>query len=83
MVVTFVPSIYDELIDYLAEKATPEEILAFKPSLQAQNRATDLLERNNAGTITPIEYLELQQMMHFDRRIALLKAKATIALKKS
>ena len=33
-----IPSIYDEFIDYLVEKATLEEILAFKVSDQASQR---------------------------------------------
>ena len=32
--------IFDELLDYLIEKATPQEVLAFRPSDNAQARAT-------------------------------------------
>jgi len=78
-----IPPIYDELLDYLADKASPTEILAFQPSLKAEERADYLLDRNNAGTLTPSEALELQQMLYFDRRISLLKARAALALKKS
>jgi hypothetical protein len=67
---------YDELIDYLAEKASAEEILAFELSDAAQERAAELLDHNNSGTLTPLEQLELEQMLHFNRRIALLKVKA-------
>jgi len=67
---------YDELIDYLAERASADEILAFELSEAAQERATDLLDRNNAGTITPLEQLELEQMLHFNQHIALLKIRA-------
>lgn len=67
---------YDELIDYLAERASADEILAFELSEAAQERAADLLDRNNAGTITPLEQLELEQMLHFNQHIALLKIRA-------
>ncbi len=82
MAVAQVPPIYDELLDYLLEKATPEEILAFKASEKADERAADLLDRNNAGILTPAEALELEQMLYFDRKISVLKAKAAATLKR-
>lgn len=75
-----VPLIYDELLDYLVEKATPEEILAFRASEKAEARAADLLDRNNAGLLSPEEVLELQQMLYFDSRISVLKARAVLAV---
>jgi hypothetical protein len=71
-----IPLIYDELLNFLIERATPEEILSFKPSEKAEGRAEDLLDRNNAGTLTPEETLELQQMLYFDRKTSVLKAQA-------
>lgn len=82
MAVAQIPPIYDELLDYLLEKATPEEILAFKASEKADERAADLLDRNNAGIVTPAEALELEQMLYFDRKISILKAKAAATLKR-
>jgi hypothetical protein len=38
MTIAQVPLICDELLDYLAHRATPEEILAFKVSRQAEER---------------------------------------------
>lgn len=68
--------IYDELMEYLVEKATPEEILAFRLSETAQERAEYLTERNKAGVLTPEEKVELDQMFEFDQLVSLLKAKA-------
>ncbi|MDX2139602.1 MAG: hypothetical protein SF123_16065 [Chloroflexota bacterium] len=73
---------FDELIDYLIERATPDEIMAFELSEVAQDRAAELVDRNNAGTLTPLEQIELEQMMHFEQRIMLLKAQAAGALKR-
>jgi hypothetical protein len=78
-----IPLIYDELLNFLIQRATPEEILAFKASEKAEERAEDLLDRNNAGTLTPEETLELQQMLYFDRKISVLKAQAAASLKRS
>ncbi len=77
-----IPLIYDELLNYLLDRATAQEILAFKPSEQAQERSTDLLDRNNAGTLNAAEQLELEQMLYFDRKISILKAKAAAEIKK-
>ena len=73
---------YDDLLDFLVEKATPAEILAFAPSEAAQERAEELLEKNNAGTLTVEEYAELQQMLQVDRLVSVLKARALDALPK-
>lgn len=83
MVTAQIPLIYDELLDYLLQKATPEEILAFQPSEKAQERAGQLLDRNNAGTLNSVEKLELDQMLYFDRKISVLKARAAAQLKRS
>lgn len=76
-----IPLIYDEILDYLIEKATPEEILGFKASEKAEDRAAYLLDQNNAGLLSAEETLELQQMLYFDGRISVLKARAALALK--
>lgn len=68
--------LYDEFLDYLIEKATPQEILAFKASPEAQATAQDLIERNNAGMLTPDEARMLGQMLEFERMLSVLKAKA-------
>lgn len=68
--------VYDELLDYLVSKATPDEILAFRPSPQAQARADELTERNKDETLTADERAELAQMMELDALISVLKAKA-------
>ena len=77
-----VPRIYDDLLDYLVERATASEILAFKASDQAEERARYLLDQNNAGKLTASEQLELEQMLYFDRKISVLKARAAAELKR-
>jgi hypothetical protein len=44
---------YQELVIYLAEKATPEEILAFHVSEAVQFRAEELTERTKQATSLP------------------------------
>ena len=73
-------SALDDLLDYLVEKATPREILAFKPSEEADRRAQELMDRNNAGTLSAEERVELAQMLQAERLTKMLKAKALAAL---
>ncbi|MCB9457897.1 MAG: hypothetical protein H6671_18090 [Anaerolineaceae bacterium] len=74
-------TVYDEFLEYLAQRAAPEEILAFQASESAQRRADELTERNKAGDLSPDETLELEQMLRFNRLVALLKAKALKSLR--
>jgi len=74
-------SLYDELIDYLADTATPELILAFKPSEKIQQRAEELTDLNKAGTLPPDKADELEQMLQFERRLMALKARALMGRK--
>ena len=76
MATTRLPPLYDEFLDFLVEKARPEQILAFKASDEAREQAQDFLEANSAGTLTPDEQQTLAQMVQFERMMALLKAKA-------
>lgn len=71
-----VPSVYDELIEYLAKNASADEILEFQISPKARERAEYLLERSSLGRLTPSERIELEQMTHFDGLVSVLKARA-------
>ena len=73
--------IYQELVDYLVNLATPEQILAFKISDALQERLEVLFEKNNEGDITPEERKELDEFVEFDQHVMLLKARATATLK--
>jgi len=73
--------LYDQFLDYLVEKASPQEILAFKASPDAQAFAGELLEKQSAGTLTPEERETLAQMAEFESLMTLLKVKALKALR--
>lgn len=72
----------DDLLDYLVEKATPQEILAFEASEEAKERARELIERNNAGTLTAEERVEIEQILEVERLVTMLKARALAAMKR-
>lgn len=70
------PLILGEFLDMMVAKMTAEEILAFKASPDAQARVHELLDKNNAGTLTGEERLELERSVEFEQGFAILKAKA-------
>ncbi len=72
---------YDSLIDFLVEKATPQEILEYKASEIEQARADELTAKNKAGTLTDEEREELRRMAEVETLVHLLKACALVALK--
>lgn len=76
-------SLYDKFLNYLVEKATPEEILAFEVSPEEQEYVQELIFRNNEGTITPEEKALLEEIADFDLLVAALKAKALQVLSQS
>ena len=69
-------AVYDYFLSYLVEKATPQEILAFEIPAAERQRALDLLDKQDADTLTPAEAGELEQMQSVDRLVSALKAKA-------
>ena len=73
--------IYQEFLEYLAQIATPEQILAFELSEAMQDHIEDLLDKNSDNRLTPDERQELEQIQQFDRISYLLKARAAAALK--
>jgi hypothetical protein len=73
--------LYNELLDYLVEKATPQEILAFKASPEAQAYAHELLERQSEGRLSPDDAQILEQMEQVERLMSVLKAKALRSLR--
>ena len=82
MAVPFHPA-HESMLDFLVEKATPEEILAFKVSDAEQERASELLDKQNEGTLTPDEEAELEVIRQLDLLYMALRAKALRALRKS
>ena len=83
MFATKLPPEYHNLLDFLVEKATPQEILAYKASSGEQARADELTEKNKSGRLTEAESQELNSMLELDLLVMGLKARALAALKNS
>jgi len=64
-----------EVIGFLAGGPRPEEIVGFRPSIEAVERSRELLRRNQDGVLTPAEAAELDEMASLDQLVTLIKAK--------
>lgn len=63
---------YDEIVDFLLSRPTPEQVIALHPSEAAQERLRTLLEKNRDNWLTEVERAELTeylQLEHFVRRM--------------
>ena len=67
---------YREIIDFIAAGTTPQEVADFRPSLDAQLRISDLLEREREQHLAPEEKAELDHFMELEHILRMAKAKA-------
>jgi hypothetical protein len=67
-------SLRQEVISFLARRPAASEIIEFRPSEPAAARAEELLQRNQAGALTPAEEAELEEICDVDRFVSLIKA---------
>lgn len=67
---------YEEIIDFIAAGTTPKNVIAFRPSEEAQGRVTDLLSREKEGLLSPEEKSELDRYLQLEHLMRLAKARA-------
>ena len=79
---TDIAAVYQEVLDFLIQRPTPEEIITFKVSPQAQTRLQALLEKNGFATLSPMELAELDIYEQLEHMMILLKARAYSELNK-
>jgi hypothetical protein len=71
---------YNEATDFLAAGMTPEELLAFRPSMDASRRFEELVAKEKHEGLLPDEADDLERMMEIERVLSLVKAKARLRL---
>ena len=71
---------YEEVLEFLLNRPTPEAIVAFKVSPAAQARIRTLLENNREATLNAAETAELDLYEQLELLMMLLKAKARTQL---
>jgi hypothetical protein len=72
---------YDEIVDLFARGTPSAEILAFRPSEEAQQRVRYLLERNKTGELSKEEAAELDRFADLEHLMQLVKARAHLYVK--
>jgi hypothetical protein len=73
---TDIPAVYQEVLDFLIKRPTPDEIITFKVSAPAQKRLSELLEKNRSATLSSMELAELDVYEQLEHMMILLKARA-------
>ena len=73
--------VYDQVLDFLTAKASPEEIANFRPSPEAQARFSDLIARKKSEVITPAEIEEMEEYLRLEHFMIMAKARAQLRLK--
>jgi DnaJ-domain-containing protein 1 len=69
------PSILEELADLFASNPPRDRVLKFHPSKEIQKRARDLLARQGEARLTDAEQHELDEFLHAEMFMRLVKAK--------
>ena len=67
---------YLEVIDFLAAEITPESLINFRPSGQAQARIADLIARDQQGLLRPDEKQESADFLQLEYLMIMAKAQA-------
>ncbi|MCO6456315.1 MAG: hypothetical protein J5I93_13535 [Pirellulaceae bacterium] len=75
MTATDQPTLYDELLDILAEAADAERLLAFKLPAEKQARLEMLLRKNADGSLSADESGELEEYERLEHFGRMLKAR--------
>ncbi len=76
-----VSSAYLEIIDFIAEGITPEDLVAFHPSETAKKQVADLVYREKTTGLTAEETAELNHYLELEHLMRLAKARTRHYLK--
>ena len=67
---------YIEIIDFIAAGTTPDAVVHFRPSPEAQRRVAELVEREKAARLSSEEKAELDHFMELEHIMRMAKARA-------
>ncbi len=70
-----------EVLEFLAQLPTPEEIISLRPSEALQNQISALLEKNRTLGLTLAEEQTWEQYQYLEHLVSMAKAKAYLKLK--
>lgn len=72
--------IYLELVDFVAGGSTPQDVIHFHPSAEAQKRVAELIERERESQLTLAEASDLTHFLEFEHILRMAKARARLIL---
>lgn len=67
---------YEEIVDFIAAGASPQNVVAFRPSETAKERVADLMSREKTTSLSPEEKSELDHYLQLEHLMRLAKARA-------
>ena len=67
---------YDEIVDFIAGGATPQEVVDFRPSKATKDRVADLIHRQKVEGLSNKEVSELNHYLEAEHIMRLAKARA-------
>ena len=67
---------YFEIIDFIAAGTTPEAVVHFRPSAEAQQMLANLIEREKENVLSPEAKAELDHFIELEHILRMAKAKA-------
>ena len=70
-----IPS-YLEIIDFIAAGTTPQAIVDYRPSLEAQQRVAELIAREKEAGLTSEEQSELGHFVDLEHILRMAKGRA-------
>ena len=67
---------YEEIVDFIAAGASPQNVVAFRPSETAKERVADLIQREKTASLSSDERSELDHYLQLEHLMRLAKARA-------
>ena len=71
---------YLEIIDFIAAGTTPEAVVNYRPSSDAQQRVAELLELERRGELSTDDKVELDHFTELEHILRMARAKARLIL---
>jgi hypothetical protein len=71
-----IQAVYDDVIDFIFSRRTPEEVIAFHASEETQSKVDELIHRQKTTGLSPEEALELEDYLQLEHLMRLAKARA-------
>ena len=72
--------IYRFIVDFLASNPSPEDLAAFGPTPEMQERLQTLLHRSRSDNLTAVEQAELDEYERIEHLMVLIKSRNLSAL---